>query len=123
MTEEDRKRINEALTHAQEGTSATLALRIVLDEEAHALERAKDEFMGRGMDRHEAANAALILFAPKARTFAVIGDRALHAAVGQKFWDETVALMAASFKAGKQTDGLVLGIDRLGLAFHEHFRT
>jgi len=122
MTDDDRTRIDAAIARAQEGTTATLALHVILDAQADALERAKAEFLGRGLDRHERANAALILFAPNARTFAVIGDRALHEAVGQTFWDETAALMATSFKDGRQTDGLVLGIDRLGRAFHEHFK-
>lgn len=121
MTKADRARIDEALRRAEEGTSARIAVRIVPDAKIDALERAKAEFMGRSMHEHPGANAALILVAPKARSFAVLGDRTLHERVGQSFWDETVAQMSRSFVSGTPTDAILLGIERLGDAFHLHF--
>jgi putative membrane protein len=73
------------------------------------------------MHTHPAANAALILVAPNARAFAVLGDRVLHERVGQAFWDQTVAQMTQAFKAGTPADAIVAGIDRLGDALHQHF--
>jgi uncharacterized membrane protein len=121
MTKADRARIDSALQRAEQDTSARIAVRIVPDETVDAFERAKAEFMGRAMHEHPGANAALILVAPKARSFAVIGDRALHERVGQAFWDDTVAKMSRAFASGSATDAIVLGIDRLGDAFHQHF--
>ena len=43
-----------------------------------------------GLHRHETENAALILVAPKARRFAILGDRALHDRVGDDFWNDLV---------------------------------
>jgi uncharacterized membrane protein len=117
----DRARIQAALLRAEAGTSSRLAVRIVPDGSLDALERAKAEFLTGGLHAHPAANAALILVAPKARAFAVLGDRALHERVGQPFWDELVAEMSAAFKTRTQVDAIVLGIDRLGTALHEHF--
>jgi uncharacterized membrane protein len=121
VTNGDRKRIDAALVGAQTGTTARIAVRIVPDATVDAFERAKSEFVARGLAAHGPANAALILVAPQARTFAVIGDRDLHEHVRQAFWDETVAQMTQAFKTGTPTDAIVLGITRLGTAFHEHF--
>ncbi|MHB8148453.1 MAG: TPM domain-containing protein [Vulcanimicrobiaceae bacterium] len=121
MTHNDRKRIDAALRRAETGTSSRIAVRVVPDTALDTFERAKAEFLAGGMHVHPGENAALILVAPKARTFAVLGDRALHERVGQAFWDQIVAKMTETFKAGTPTDAIVLGIDRLGEALHEHF--
>ncbi len=122
MTKDDRKRIDDALHRAEAGTSSRIAVRVVPDASLDAFERAKAEFLAGGMHTHPGANAALILVAPKARTFAVLGDRALHERVGQPFWEQIVAQMSAAFKSGTPADAIVLGVDRLGDALHEHFK-
>ncbi|HTW85702.1 MAG TPA: TPM domain-containing protein [Candidatus Sulfotelmatobacter sp.] len=121
MNRRDRERIQAALLRAETGTSSRLAVRIVPDATLDAFERAKDEFLSGGLHTHPGANAGLILVAPKARAFAVLGDRALHERVGQPFWDGLVAEMSAAFKTRTPADAIVLGIDRLGAALHEHF--
>ncbi len=121
MNKADRQRIDQALRRAEAGTTSRIIVRIVSDTSLDAMERAKAEFLVGGMHTHPAANAALILVAPKARAFAVLGDRALHERVGQRFWDETIERMSEAFKTQSITDAIVLGIDRLGDALHEHF--
>lgn len=121
MTKAERARIYDAMARAQSGTTARVAVRFVPDSNVDAFERAKIEFEGAGMHGHPGRNAALILVAPKARAFAVIGDRELHARVGDAFWNQTVADMRERFAAGDLTGAVVAGLDRLGAALHEHF--
>lgn len=121
MTHEDRKRIDDALRAAEAGTSSRIAVRIVPEDSVDAFERAKSEFLARGLHTHAEANAALILVAPRSRTFAVIGDRALHERVGQAFWDNLIAEMSTAFKTDTVTNAIVTGINRLGEALHAHF--
>ena len=121
MTHKDRERINDALRAAEAGTSSLIFVRVIPDDSVDAFERAKSEFLTRGLHTHPAANAALILVAPKSRAFAVIGDRALDERVGQKFWDDLVVEMSAAFKTETPTDAIVKGIKRLGEALHTHF--
>jgi len=115
------KRIAAALERAQAGTSAAIAVRIVPAKSVDAFERAKAEFMARELHTHPGENAALILVAPQARTFAVIGDRALHERVGQAFWDDLVAQMTGAFKTAGPTEAIILGIDHLGAAMRANF--
>ena len=121
MTAADRARIHDAMVRAEDGTNARVAVRFIPDAKIDALERAKAEFEKAGMHGHEPRNAAMILVAPNARNFAIIGDRELHARVGDGFWDEAVADMREHFSRGDITGAVVAGLDRLSVALHEHF--
>ena len=63
----------------------------------------------------------LILVAPKARRFAIIGDRALHQEVGDAFWRDVVANTEPYFARGALLDGIVYAIGRAGEALRAHF--
>jgi uncharacterized membrane protein len=96
-------------------------VRVVPDKDVDAFERAKAEFESLGMHRHDHRNAALILVAPKARRFAVIGDGALHARVAATFWDDIVAKIQPAFAKDDFAGGMELAIDEIGAQFHAHF--
>jgi uncharacterized membrane protein len=117
----ERETIARAIRAAEDGTSGTIAVRIIPDRDVDAFERAKGEFGRVGLHRHEAANAALILVAPKARRFAVIGDRELHARVGDAFWEQIVEESRPYFARGAVTEGIVHAVGRLGGALQTHF--
>jgi uncharacterized membrane protein len=119
----DRARIARAITLAEDGTSGSIAVRVVNDPHLNAIEKAKDEFLQIGLHDHTAGNAALVLVAPRARQFAVIGDRALHARVGDAFWQQVTLEMRGHFAYGQLADGIVLAVERLGEQLHEHFPT
>src|SRR5436305_9038695 len=56
------------------------------------------ERLGVGHTRHR--NGVLLFVVPRRRRFTVLGDDALHAVVGQAFWDETVAAIGKQIAAG-----------------------
>ncbi len=121
MRRADRQKIADALSRAGAGTSAHISVHVVPDSSIDVLERAKSAFFATALHERSGADAALILVAPTARAFAVIGDRALHERVGQAFWDDLVVAMTAAFKTGSPADAVVLGVDRLGRALREQF--
>jgi len=85
------------------------------------MERARREFLKVGLHRHDRSNGALILVAPNARQFAVIGDRALHERVGDAFWKDVVRESQPYFARGDVVDGVVFALGRIGDALHGHF--
>jgi uncharacterized membrane protein len=121
VTRDDRAAIARAIAAAEDGTSGRIAVRIVPDTAVDAFERAKHEFARAGLHRHDAGNAALVLLAPNARRFAVIGDRALHERVGDDFWNAVVAESAPYFAGGQMRDGVLHAVGRIGEALHAHF--
>jgi uncharacterized membrane protein len=121
MTDAERRRIAAAIARAEDGTTGRIAVREIPDADVDAFERAKAEFHNIGMHLLAGANGALILVAPKARRFAVIGDRALHARVGDAFWGGVVDESSTHFASGAIADGVIAAVDRIGEALHEHF--
>jgi uncharacterized membrane protein len=82
---------------------------------------AQEAFLKLGMQATKHRNAVLIFVAPRSRTFAVIGDEAVHAKCGESFWRELAAAMTGHFQRGEFTDGIVNGIDRAGEMLAGHF--
>jgi uncharacterized membrane protein len=121
VTQAQSHAIARAIADAEDGTSGRIAVRVIRDASVDAFERARHEFDRIGLGRHEHANAALILVAPRARRFAVIGDRALHERVGDAFWSEIVAETRPYFARGDVSEGIVCAVGRLGQALHMHF--
>ncbi|MEO6834642.1 MAG: DUF5130 family protein [Candidatus Tumulicola sp.] len=121
MTAEDHVRIARAIAAAEDGTTGRIAVRVVGDRTVDAFERAKHEFARSGLHRHDGANVALVLVAPKARRFAVVGDRALHERVGDAFWNDVVEQSRPYFARGAVADGVVHAVGRVGEALHAHF--
>lgn len=121
MTSADRRRIASAIARAEEGTSGRIAVRLLPDDSLDAYARAKAEFERIGMGRHERRNSALILVAPRARQYAVLGDRALHARVGDAFWRDVVGEMQPLFARDDPTGAIVHCVERIGAALREHF--
>lgn len=121
MTRDDRAAIARALAEAEEGTTGRIGVRVVPDRGVDAFERAKREFERAGLHRHPARNAVLILVAPKAQRFAIVGDRALHGKVGDAFWRDVVADTEPYFARGALLDGIVHAVSRAGEALRAHF--
>lgn len=121
MTRDDRARIARAIAHAEDGTTGRIAVRIIPDKSVDAFERATHEFARTGLHRHEAGNAALVLVAPNARRFAVVGDRALNERVGDAFWQSVIAESQPFFERGDVAGGAIHAVGRVGEALHAHF--
>ena len=121
MTKAQQATIAAAIAAAEDGTTGRIAVREIPDRSLDAFERAKREFGRIGLQRHEHANAALILVAPKARRFAIVGDRALHERVGDAFWDDVVEKSTPFFARGETEAGILYAVARLGDVLHAHF--
>jgi uncharacterized membrane protein len=121
VTGDERSRIARAVDDAERGTTGRIAVRVIPDRDVDAFERATHEFGRTGLHLHDGQNAALVLVAPKARKFAIVGDRALHERVGDAFWKALIEETRPHFAKGAFADGVVFAIGRLGEAFRQHF--
>lgn len=121
MTRDERAAIARALAKAEDGSTGRIGVRIVPERGVDAFERAKREFVRAGLHRHADQNAVLILVAPKAHRFAIVGDRALHRKVGDAFWRDVVADTEPYFARGALLEGIVYAVGRVGEALQAHF--
>lgn len=121
MRAPDGDRIRKAIDAAENETSGRIGVRIVGGKTADALEDARRHFVQAHLHEHEHRNGVVFFVAPKARRFAVFGDKEIHAHVGDAFWQRLVDDMQPYFAKGDMTEGLVLGIARVGEQLRLHF--
>ncbi len=117
----DHPRVTAAITAAEQHTSGEIRVVIARHRAADPVAAAKKQFERLGMTRTAHRNGVLIFLAPRSRTFAVIGDTAVHEKCGDALWLELTAAMSGHFKRGDFTGGLVHGIERAGALLAVHF--
>ena len=117
----DHPRVVAAIGTAERLTSGEIRVVLSRRRVAEPVAEAQKQFERLGMTRTSHRNGVLLLLAPRSRTFAVIGDTAVHEKCGDAFWAELAAAMTEHFKRGDFTAGLVHGIERAGALLAEHF--
>jgi len=118
----DHKRIVEAIASAEAKTSGEIRVYLQRGEvKLDALTIAEKKFFELGMHKTAERNAILILVAPRAQKFAVVGDEGVHKKCGPAFWQHLVEAMRAHFKREEFTDALVEAIESAGRLLAEHF--
>src|SRR3954451_1818353 len=118
----DHPRIVAAIAAAEARTSGEIRVYIQRgDLNGEALPLAQEKFLEFGMDKTAQRNAVLILVAPRAQKFAVIGDEGVHQKCGAEFWDGVVADMRGHFQRAAFTDALVLAIEEPGKLLERYF--
>jgi uncharacterized membrane protein len=117
----DKKRVREAILHAEETTTAPISVSIAPhvtgDVHAAALHALHRRGLGRTADR----NAVHFFVVPSRREFAVVGDAGAHERLGQAIWESVTATVEKHFRAGDPTAGLVAGIEEVGRSLAVHF--
>ena len=122
MAQLEHKRVVGAIAAAESTTSGEIRVFIQRGELADdALPLAEKKFLELGMDKTAERNAILILVAPRAQKFAVIGDEGVHKKCGPEFWQRLVETMRAHFKRDAFTDAIVEAIESAGRLLAEHF--
>src|SRR5437660_435015 len=111
MSRLDHDRIVKAISGAEAKTSGEIRVFIQRGEvDEDPLVFATRKFHDLGMTKTAERNAVLILVAPRARKFAVVGDKGIHQKCGEEFWNGLVATMRDHFRREAFTDALVEGI-------------
>lgn len=117
----DARQVEQAIREAERTTTGEIKVSVARFFWGNVAKAAGRAFLRLGMERTAARNGVLIFLVPSRKRFIVLGDRGIHAAVGQAFWDEVAACLATHFQRGAFTEGLVAGIRLLGERLAEHF--
>jgi len=117
----DHARIVDAIAAAERKTSGEIRVVVSRRKIPAPVAEAQHQFERLGMTATRHRNGVLILLAPRSRTFAVIGDTAVHKECGDEFWQKIAAAMSEKFRRGEFTDGVVHGIERAGALLAAHF--
>ena len=117
----DHDRVVLAIASAERRTSGEIRVVVSRSKIAEPIPEAQRQFERLGMTQTTLRNGVLILLAPRSRTFAVIGDTAVHKECGDEFWQKIADAMSEKFRRGEFTEGLIHGIDRAGALLAAHF--
>jgi uncharacterized membrane protein len=117
----DSGRILAAIADAERRSSGEIRVVIARHAVNDPVAAAQKHFEELGMTKTRERNGVLFFVAPRSRSFAVIGDTAVHEKCGDAFWRLLTAAMALHFKRGEFTEGLVHGIEKAGSLLAEHF--
>jgi uncharacterized membrane protein len=117
----DKERIKQAIQKAEKRTSGEIRVSVSPLFWGDVRKAAEKAFARLGMTATENRNAVLFFVVPARRKFVVLGDSGIHQKVGQEFWHHIVRTVAAKFKEGDFTGGLVAGIAAVGEDLAKHF--
>jgi uncharacterized membrane protein len=117
----DHDRVRKAIAEAERQTSGEIRVSIAPFFWGSVEKAAELAFARLGMQATKDRNAILFFFVPGRRRFSVFGDVGIHAKVGPEFWANVVSAVAAHFRKGDYTAGLVEGIGTVGRELAAHF--
>lgn len=108
----DEPRVVAAIAAAELRTSGEIRVVITRQPAHDPVGEAQRHFARLGMNETAARNGILIFVAPASRTFALVGDKAVHERGAVAAWREIADTMSEQIKRAEFTAGLLLGIDR-----------
>jgi uncharacterized membrane protein len=118
----DHKRIVSAIAAAEAKTSGEIRVYVQRGNlKGDALAAARKQFHKLGMQKTKERNAVLILVAPRARKFAVVGDAGVHQKCGEVYWQRLVDSMREHFQSENFTQALLEAIEQTGELLAQHF--
>jgi uncharacterized membrane protein len=113
--------IVEAIRAAEKNTSGEIRVFITRKAVEQPVIAAQEQFTRLRMDKTREHNGVLIYVAPRARKFAVIGDKAVHEKCGDAFWKELTQEMSKHFRDSHYTRGILHGVKTAGDLLAVHF--
>jgi uncharacterized membrane protein len=118
---EEKEQIVQAIKTAEVETSGEIRLHIEEKTEIPALERAIEIFRFLEMDKTAARNGVLIYLSIENKSFAIFGDAGINDKVPTDFWDITKEIMVGQFSQKAYLQGLLDGINSIGVQLKTHF--
>lgn len=122
LTKLDHDRIVAAIREAESKTSGEIRVYVqrgkLTDD---PLVVAQKKFQRLAMYTTHERNAVLIFVAPRARKFAIVGDKAIHEKCGEEFWRRVVDAMRVHFQNEKFSHALTEAINEVGKVLATHF--
>jgi uncharacterized membrane protein len=103
-----------AIRASEAHTTGKILVTLAHHRGADVMAAALAAFVKLEMHRADHRNNVLFYVVPERREFAVVGDAAVHDALGQDFWDDLVRAMSERIRSEDLTRGIVFGIERVG---------
>ncbi len=114
LTPEERRRVAQAISEAEQITSAEIRVHLEDHIEEDVLIHAAYIFEQLDMHRTVERNGILIYICVADRQMAVVGDKGINERVPEGFWDQVIDTMRKQFTMVHHADGLVEAVHLVG---------
>lgn len=125
FADDDLGAVIAAIRRAEAGTSGEVRVhlerRLPPSARGDALVRAREVFARLGMSRTAARNGVLIYLALNDHRLAVVGDEAVHARVGDGYWNRLRDGLVERLRAGRAREAVVAAVEDVGEVLSQHF--
>lgn len=126
FTDDDFLRISNKIKEMEKITAGEI--RVAIKEEKQFLKRnktvrelAEEEFHKLKMNETRDKTGILLYLLLKERQFYILADAGINEKVKQETWDKIRDEMQNEFREGQFTNGMLLGIEKVGKILGEHF--
>ncbi|WP_213522050.1 TPM domain-containing protein [Nonlabens sp.] len=120
LTASQEQAIIEAIRQAEMRTSGEI--RVHLESQCQEpIKRAQELFHLLKMDNTKEENGILFYVSVDDKKFALIGDRGIHARVGDDFWSAVRDEVLSRFRESEFQNGLIAGIELVGEKLAAYF--
>jgi uncharacterized membrane protein len=117
----DTARVKAAIARAEHLTSGEVVVSVAPIFWGSVEKAAQRAFVRLGVIHTKEHNGVMIFVVPGRKKFMVLGDSAIHAKVGQEFWESVAAQLSGHFRNGDFTEGLVRAVEVIGEKLAIHF--
>lgn len=121
FSEEEKKRIVDAIISAEKNTSGEIRVHIDSKSEVDVYEKAGILFCDLEMDKTELKNGVLFYMAIDEHKYAIVGDKGINDVTSETFWDEIKDEMKIWLQQDKIAEALERGILMAGEALKKYF--
>lgn len=121
FTNQQQENIQQAIMDAELDTSGEIRVHIENTCNEDVMDHALKIFYKLEMEKTENRNGVLFYLAVKNRKFAIIGDKGIHEAVPENFWDNVRNNMLSHFRENRFTEGLIEAIAEAGSKLKKYF--
>lgn len=121
LTPDELVRVRDAVRMAEKGTSGELRVHLDVAIMDDVLDHAAWVFKHLGMDQTRQRNGVLLYVSVPGHQVAVIGDLAIHARLGDVYWQEVLDTVLGHFRQDRFCEGLCAGVRMLGEKLRTHF--
>lgn len=121
LTREEFTRLRDAVRSAEKRTSGEIRVHMDVAIMENVLDHAAYVFHQLGMAKTKDRNGVLLYVSVPGRKVAVVGDTAIHAQLGQEYWQQVLDLVLGHFKHDRFCEGLCSGVAAIGEQLRTHF--
>jgi uncharacterized membrane protein len=123
FSERDLDEISAAVGRVESTTTAEVRVHLerTVPGARDPLARAREVFRRLRMHKTRYRNGVLVYLALDDRKLAIVGDAAIHARVGDAYWEGVRDLMVRHLRAEAPRDAVVHAVEDLGRVLAQHF--